>query len=79
MSGSASKFALGLVMIWGAMVAFYFAFHPNGVSGVTNPATALQWLIKEFQHNTGTGSPTDASSGSAENGPQNANAAPGGA
>jgi hypothetical protein len=55
MSGAA-KFALGIVFLWVAMVAFYFAFHPNGVEGVTNPTTALQWLIKEFQQATGQGS-----------------------
>ncbi len=60
--GGAVKMALGILSLWGAMVAFYFAFHPNGVSGVTNPGTALQWLITEFQSATGQSKPASAGS-----------------
>lgn len=52
MDGS-TKLALGILTIFGAMVCFYFAFHPNGVSGVKNPGDALQWMIKEFQSTSG--------------------------
>lgn len=47
--GDGTRFAVGLVIIWAAMLFFYFAFHPNGVSGVKNPVDALKWLIEEFQ------------------------------
>ena len=78
MSGAA-KFALGIVFIWLGMVAFYFAFHPNGVEGVTNPVTALQWLVREFQQATGQNTPPSAGAiGASDVGaaPNNSNAAP---
>jgi hypothetical protein len=55
----AAKFGLGILLIWLSMVAFFFAFHPNGVilngEQVKNPVEALQWLIQEFQKITGGG------------------------
>jgi hypothetical protein len=78
--GAAAKLSLGILFLWLAMVAFYFAFHPNGVSGVTNPATALQWLMAEFNKATGSGDSSGPATGtSSSTGPQNAGAAPGGA
>jgi hypothetical protein len=47
--GDGTRFAIGLVIMWLAFLFFYFAFHPNGVPGVNNPAGALKWLIGEFQ------------------------------
>jgi hypothetical protein len=47
--GDGTRFAIGLVIVWFAFLFFYFAFHPNGVSGVNNPVEALKWLIGEFQ------------------------------
>lgn len=53
----AAKFALGIVLLWLGMLAFFFAFHPNGVTldgkKVSNPVEALQWLVKEFQRVSG--------------------------
>jgi hypothetical protein len=53
----AAKFALGIVFLWLGMLAFFFAFHPNGVTlngeKVKNPVEALQWLIGEFQRVSG--------------------------
>jgi hypothetical protein len=46
---SGTKFAIAVLAIFGSMLSFYFAFHPNGVSGVGNPSDALQWVIKQFQ------------------------------
>jgi hypothetical protein len=51
--GGAAKFALGLLLIWLSMVCFFFAFHPNGVAGVSNPSDALKWLIGEFNKSSG--------------------------
>lgn len=72
----AAKLALGLLILWIAMVCFYFAFHPNGVTfngaPVANPSEALQWLIQEFQGTTGGGSGNAATSTA----PNNAGAAP---
>ena len=78
MSGGA-KFGLGVLFLWLAMVCFYFAFHPNGVSGVTNPSSALKWLIQEFQSATGQSTPASAGAmGASDVGatPNNSNAAP---
>lgn len=46
--GDGMRLALAIGMLFLAMVAFFFAFHPQGVQGVTNPATALQWLETQF-------------------------------
>lgn len=63
--GQSAKFALGLVLIWIGLVAFYFAFHPNGVqlngNPVSNPSEALKWLIQEFQGVSSGGKPTSES------------------
>lgn len=53
--GDGTRLAIAIVMLFLAMVAFFFAFHPQGVTGVTNPKTALQWLETQFQ-NTASGS-----------------------
>lgn len=36
------------------MVAFFFAFHPGGVQGVSDPDTMLQWLMGQFQNTSQT-------------------------
>lgn len=43
-----TRLAIAILMIFLAMVAFFFAFHPNGVENVHNPDTALQWLMGQF-------------------------------
>lgn len=50
--GDGTRLAIAIVMLFLAMVAFFFAFHPQGVTGVTNPKTALQWLETQFQNTT---------------------------
>jgi hypothetical protein len=63
----AAKFALGIVLLWLGMLAFFFAFHPNGVvlngKKVSNPVEALQWLIQEFQKASGTSTPDTTTQG----------------
>jgi uncharacterized paraquat-inducible protein A len=51
--GDGARLALAIAMLFLAMVAFFFAFHPQGVTGVTNPVTALQWLETQFQNTAG--------------------------
>jgi len=50
-----TKLALGILTVFGAMVCFYFAFHPGTLADGTikDPNDALQWLIKEFQTTAG--------------------------
>lgn len=58
--GDGTRLAVAILMMFLAMVAFFFAFHPHGVENVTNPDTALQWLMGEFTTASGGGnaSPT---------------------
>jgi hypothetical protein len=69
--GDATRFAVGIAILLGAFIFLFFAFHPGGVEGVTNPVEALQWLINEFNNPgqssstapvepTPTGAPTQA-------------------
>jgi hypothetical protein len=62
--GDATKFAIAIAIIFAAMVCFFFAFHPGGVQGVSDPQSMLEWLSSEFQQtgSTGTGgnAPLDA-------------------
>lgn len=46
--GDASRLAIAILVFFIAMLAFFFAFHPGGVEGVSDPATMLQWLMKEW-------------------------------
>lgn len=68
-----TRFALGIAILLGAMIGFFFAFHPGGVQLTEqNPAGILKWVMQEVT-NSGANSPTaPASSG----GPQNAGASP---
>lgn len=54
MDGS-TKLALGILTVFGAMVCFYFAFHPGKLADgtVKDPNDALQWLITQFQDTAG--------------------------
>lgn len=43
-------FAIGLLLLWIAGVAFFAAFHPGGVtnpdgSAASNPADIIKWLM----------------------------------
>lgn len=53
MDGSATGFAVGLLLLWLAAVCLFFALHPGGVSGINNPVDALKWMISEFQGTQG--------------------------
>ena len=53
--GDGVRLAIAIAFIFAAGVAFFFAFHPNGVGGtsVDNADSALQWLMQEFQVTAG--------------------------
>jgi hypothetical protein len=57
MENGGTRFAIGLLILWGALLLLFIALHPNGIkfpSGSTPGASgALQWLIGEFQTVTG--------------------------
>jgi hypothetical protein len=59
MGSDGGRFALAILVIFGALVMFFFAFHPGGVEGVTNPGEMLQWLFGEFNNVTGNTNATD--------------------
>lgn len=46
--GNGTRLALAIMILFLAMVAFFFAFHPQGVENVTDGPSALQWLMGEF-------------------------------
>jgi hypothetical protein len=60
--GDPTRLALAILMMFLAMVAFFFAFHPGGVQGISDPDTMLSWLFGEF--NTASKTPTGDTSGS---------------
>lgn len=49
-----TRLAIAILMMFLSMICFFFAFHPGGVQNVTNPDTALQWLMGEFDKTAGT-------------------------
>lgn len=57
--GGGTRLAIAILILFLAMVCFFFAFHPGGVQGVSDPDTMLQWLMGEFQ-NTASGNPVSA-------------------
>lgn len=63
---NAIRFAIAILVLFIAMVAFFFAFHPGGVQGVSDPDTMLQWLMGTFDATTGNepATPTIGTSGS---------------
>lgn len=65
--GEATRFALGIAILVGAMVAFFFAFHPNGVEGVSNPVDVLKWLMNEINTSGTTSSVTAANNATTPN------------
>lgn len=58
--GGGTRLAIAIAILFLAMVCFFFAFHPGGVQGVSDPNTMLQWLMGEFQ-NTASGNPLSPS------------------
>lgn len=71
MDTGGTRFAIGLLILWLALLALFFALHPNGIANAKNPNDALQWLIGEFQNVTG----LNTAAGAATT-PNNAGAAP---
>jgi hypothetical protein len=48
-----TKLAVAILVMWIALVFFFFAFHPGGVKNVSNPGQMLKWLVDEFANLTG--------------------------
>lgn len=53
--GDGVRLAIAIAFVMAAGIAFFFAFHPNGVGGtsVDNADSALQWLMQEFEVTAG--------------------------
>lgn len=68
MEGGA-KLAIAILVLFIAMVAFFFAFHPGGVNNgaISNPVDILKWMFTQFDS-------TVAGNGSASGGPATGNA-----
>lgn len=47
--GNGTRLAVAILVLFVAMVCFFFAFHPGGVQGVSDPDTMLEWLMGEYQ------------------------------
>lgn len=48
-----TKLAIAILVMWIALVFFFFAFHPGGVKNVSNPGQMLKWLVDEFSNLAG--------------------------
>jgi hypothetical protein len=60
--GGGTRLAIAIAILFLAMVCFFFAFHPGGVQGVSDPDTMLQWLMGEFENTSNPSlSPSDIS------------------
>lgn len=53
MGGDGVRLAVAILIFFVAMLAFFFAFHPGGVQGVSDPATMLQWLMGQWSNTSG--------------------------
>lgn len=62
-----TKLAVAILVMWLALVFFFFAFHPGGVKNVSNPGQMLKWLVDEFTRLAGGSTSTTASLTSATN------------
>jgi hypothetical protein len=61
--GDGTRLAVAILILFLAMVAFFFAFHPSGVanadgSPVNNPAEILQWLFGQWDTTVTAKAPT---------------------
>jgi hypothetical protein len=77
--GDGARLAVAILILFVAMVAFFFAFHPHGVanpdgSAVNNPGDILKWMFGVFEGTT-SGS-TTPSSGTPAATPAGSNVAP---
>lgn len=55
--GDGARLAIAILILFLAMVAFFFAFHPSGVANadgtpVKNPVEILQWLFGQWDTTT---------------------------
>lgn len=57
-----TKLAIAILVMWIALVFFFFAFHPGGVKNVSNPGQMLQWLVNQFAHLAGGNTPASLTS-----------------
>jgi hypothetical protein len=48
-----TRLAIAILVMWIALVFFFFAFHPGGVKNVSNPGQMLQWLVNQFSNLAG--------------------------
>jgi hypothetical protein len=67
MEEGAAKFAIGLLLLWGGALCFFFALHPGG-QGFKNPTDAIKWMITQVQKTQGgttSGTSTGGTSSSA--------------
>ena len=48
-----TRLAMAILVMWIALVFFFFAFHPGGVKNVSNPGDMLKWLVDQFSHLSG--------------------------
>jgi|HubBroStandDraft_5_1064220.scaffolds.fasta_scaffold261010_1 hypothetical protein len=51
--GDGTRLAIAILILFLAGVAFFFAFHPNGVANASNPDNALEWLFTAFSTTSG--------------------------
>lgn len=55
--GSATEFAIAIMILFASMICFFVAFHPGGINfngnPIQNPDDALKWLMGEFETTTG--------------------------
>lgn len=56
-----TRLAIAILVMWIALVFFFFAFHPGGVKNVSNPGEMLKWLVDEFTRLAGGSTETTAS------------------
>lgn len=73
-----TRFALGIAILLGAMIGFFFAFHPGGVNlgvGNDNPVGILKWIMSEVAGNS-QNAPSGNTTTSTTQGTNNAGSAP---
>lgn len=64
--GDGARLAIAILVLFLAMVCFFFAFHPGGVQGANNPADILKFMFTQFdQTSNGTGASANSPSGAA--------------
>jgi hypothetical protein len=59
-----TRLAIAILVMWIALVFFFFAFHPGGVKNVSNPGQMLKWLVDQFSNLAGGSTPATLTSAS---------------